>query len=92
MTAPTALDLTKRLIAQPSITPATGPVFDEMEAMLTPLGFEISRFIAGEAPDGPVEKRGAMRAAARVGLVAWATTARPTCLRPPSCPSPRARS
>ena len=29
---------------------------------------------------------------ARVGLVAWATTARPTCLRPPSCPSPRARS
>jgi succinyl-diaminopimelate desuccinylase len=66
MTAPTALDLAKRLIAQPSITPATGSVFNEMEAMLAPLGFEISRFIAGDAPEdaelgGPVENLFAIR-------------------------------
>jgi len=66
MTAPTALDLAKRLIAEPSITPATGSVFDEMEAMLVPLGFEISRFIAGDAPEdaehgGPVENLFAIR-------------------------------
>lgn len=66
MTAPTALDLAQRLIAHPSITPATGGVFDEMEAMLAPLGFEISRFIAGDAPEdaehgGPVENLFAIR-------------------------------
>ncbi|ATW03191.1 succinyl-diaminopimelate desuccinylase [Sphingorhabdus sp. YGSMI21] len=61
MTAPTALELAKRLIAQPSITPATGSVFDEMEAMLKPLGFEVHRFVAGEAPDGPVENLFAIR-------------------------------
>ncbi|ASK89240.1 succinyl-diaminopimelate desuccinylase [Sphingorhabdus sp. SMR4y] len=61
MTAPTALELAKRLIARPSITPATGPVFDEMEAMLAPLGFDITRFIAGGPPDGPVENLFAIR-------------------------------
>ncbi len=40
--------LAERLIAWPSVTPASGPVFDELEAMLTPLGFEIERFVAGE--------------------------------------------
>ncbi len=60
------LEYAKRLIAHPSITPATGSVFDEMEAMLAPLGFEISRFIAGDAPDdaehgGPVENLFAIR-------------------------------
>jgi len=66
MTAPTALDLAKRLIAQPSITPAKGPVFDEMEAMLAPLGFATTRFIAGDRPEdrehgGPVENLLAIR-------------------------------
>jgi succinyl-diaminopimelate desuccinylase len=61
MTAPTALDLAKRLIAQPSVTPATGGVFDALEAMLNPLGFAVTRFIAGEAPDGPVENLFAIR-------------------------------
>jgi len=61
MTAPTALELTQRLIAQPSITPATGGVFDEMEAILAPLDFAVTRFIAGEAPDGPVENLFAIR-------------------------------
>ncbi|QDM40706.1 succinyl-diaminopimelate desuccinylase [Altererythrobacter sp. TH136] len=40
--------LAERLIAWPSVTPASGPVFDELAAMLTPLGFEIERFVAGE--------------------------------------------
>ncbi|MEH6789792.1 succinyl-diaminopimelate desuccinylase [Parasphingorhabdus sp.] len=61
MTVPTALDLAQRLIAQPSVTPASGGVFDVMEAMLEPLGFAVTRFIAGEAPDGPVENLFAIR-------------------------------
>lgn len=53
--------LAKLLIAAPSVTPATGSVFDEMEAMLLPLGFAVHRFTAGEAPDGPVENLFAIR-------------------------------
>lgn len=60
-----ALDLAKRLIAAPSITPATGAVFDEMEAMLKPLGFDIHRFQRGDGEDGsdeaPVENLFAIR-------------------------------
>lgn len=61
-----ALELAKRLIACPSITPATGSVFDAMEAMLEPLGFEVSRFIAGDRPEdeglgGAVENLFAIR-------------------------------
>ena len=37
------LDLAKRLIAAPSVTPATGPVFDAMEAML---GAEVPEAVA----------------------------------------------
>ncbi|WP_108811429.1 succinyl-diaminopimelate desuccinylase [Sphingorhabdus sp. Alg231-15] len=66
MSENSALELAKRLIACASITPATGPVFDEMEAMLEPLGFEISRFIAGDGPEdeglgGAVENLFAIR-------------------------------
>ena len=50
-----AIALAKSLIAAPSITPATGAVFDVLEAALTAQGFDVDRFIAGEAPDGPVE-------------------------------------
>jgi len=53
--------LAERLIACESVTPARGPVFDAFEAMLVPLGFEVHRFIAGEAPDGPVENCLAIR-------------------------------
>lgn len=53
--------LAERLIACPSITPASGAVFDVLEAALLPLGFEVHRFIAGEAPDGPVENLFATR-------------------------------
>ncbi len=59
-------DLAKRLIAAPSVTPATGAVFDELEAMLTPLGFAVHRFIRGDGPEGseeaPVENLFAVRA------------------------------
>jgi succinyl-diaminopimelate desuccinylase len=50
-----AVELAKQLIACPSITPARGPVFDVLEAMLAARGFTVDRFTAGEAPDGPVE-------------------------------------
>ncbi|KPP94352.1 succinyl-diaminopimelate desuccinylase [Erythrobacter sp. HL-111] len=59
------LDLAKRLIAAPSITPATGAVFDELEAMLAPLGFAVHRFTRGEGAEGsdeaPVENLFAIR-------------------------------
>jgi succinyl-diaminopimelate desuccinylase len=55
------VSLAERLIACESVTPARGPVFDEFEAMLAPLGFEVHRFVAGEAPDGPVENCLAIR-------------------------------
>lgn len=60
MTA-TVLDLAQALIACPSVTPAAGLVFDCLEAQLTPLGFAVHRFHAGEAPDGPVENLLAIR-------------------------------
>lgn len=55
------LPLAERLIACSSVTPARGPVFDALEAMLTPLGFEVDRFIMGDAPGGPVENLIALR-------------------------------
>ena len=58
-------DLAKRLIAAPSVTPATGAVFDELAAMLTPLGFAVHRFVRGDGPEGsdeaPVENLFAIR-------------------------------
>ncbi len=61
MTDASVAALAEKLIACPSVTPAQGLVFDELEAMLAPLGFEIDRFVAGEAPDGPVENMFAIR-------------------------------
>ncbi|MCM8729963.1 succinyl-diaminopimelate desuccinylase [Hephaestia sp. GCM10023244] len=58
---PDPIALTKALIAQDSVTPARGAVFDVLEAALAPLGFAIERFAAGEAPDGPVENLLAVR-------------------------------
>jgi succinyl-diaminopimelate desuccinylase len=54
-------ELAEALIACPSITPAMGTVFDCLEQQLAPLGFEVVRFVAGEAPDGPVENLFAIR-------------------------------
>jgi succinyl-diaminopimelate desuccinylase len=55
-----AVALAEALIACESVTPARGPVFDALEAMLAPLGFEVHRFIAGEGSD-PVENCFAIR-------------------------------
>ena len=59
------LDFAKRLIAAPSVTPATGAVFDAMEDMLAPLGFTVTRFTRGEGeagtPEAPVENLFAVR-------------------------------
>src|SRR5947199_2649057 len=59
------VDLAARLIACPSVTPARGEVFDVLEAALAPLGFEVQRFVLGEAPDGPVENLYASRGSGR---------------------------
>ena len=55
------VELARALIACPSVTPATGAVFDVLEAALRPLGFDVHRFVRGEAPDGPVENLVALR-------------------------------
>ena len=56
-----AVDLASRLVACPSVTPATGAVFDVLEEALLPLGFGVHRFVTGEPPDGPVENLFASR-------------------------------
>ncbi|MEO6581016.1 MAG: succinyl-diaminopimelate desuccinylase [Sphingomicrobium sp.] len=53
--------LATALINCPSVTPASGAVFDVLETALTPLGFTVHRFVVGEAPDGPVENLVATR-------------------------------
>lgn len=55
------VDLASRLIAVRSITPAQGEVFDVLEQALVSIGFEVHRFVTGEAPDGPVENLYASR-------------------------------
>lgn len=60
---PDVVELTKALIAAQSVTPARGAVFDVLETALLPLGFTVDRFIAGDAPDGPVENLLATRIA-----------------------------
>ncbi|MEO0442076.1 MAG: succinyl-diaminopimelate desuccinylase, partial [Pseudomonadota bacterium] len=66
MTDNSPVELAKRLIACPSITPATGAVFEALESMLEPLGFEVTRFVAGDRPEqadlgGAVENLFAIR-------------------------------
>jgi succinyl-diaminopimelate desuccinylase len=55
------VQLTADLVACPSITPARGRVFDVLEQALRSIGFAVHRFLAGEAPDGPVENLFATR-------------------------------
>jgi succinyl-diaminopimelate desuccinylase len=62
-----AIALTKQLIACPSVTPASGVVFGMLEVTLEKLGFDVHRFIEGEAPDGPVENLFATRAGTGAG-------------------------
>ncbi len=53
--------IAEALIACPSVTPASGEVFDCLEGLLVPLGFVVHRSTSGEAPDGPVENLFAIR-------------------------------
>src|SRR5690242_17806708 len=55
------VELAAELIRCPSVTPASGQVFDVLEAALKPLGFEVHRWVMGEAPDGPTENMVAFR-------------------------------
>ena len=55
------VELAAELIRCPSITPASGAVFDRLEAALTPLGFTVHRWVMGEPPDGPTENMVAIR-------------------------------
>src|SRR5436190_12081756 len=49
------------LIACPSVTPASGEVFDLLEGALEPLGFDVHRWVMGDPPDGPTENLVAIR-------------------------------
>jgi succinyl-diaminopimelate desuccinylase len=53
--------LATALIRADSVTPARGAVFDVLDAVLTSTGFTVDRFVAGDAPDGPVENLLAVR-------------------------------
>ena len=55
------VELASRLIACPSVTPASGAVFQVLEEALTAQGFAVHRLVQGEAPDGPVENLFATR-------------------------------
>jgi succinyl-diaminopimelate desuccinylase len=55
------VELARELIRCPSVTPASGPVFDILERALEPLGFKVHRWVMGEAPDGPTENMVAIR-------------------------------
>ena len=53
--------LAAELIRCPSVTPASGEVFDVLEQALRPLGFTCHRWVMGEAHDGPTENMVAIR-------------------------------
>jgi succinyl-diaminopimelate desuccinylase len=55
------VEFAQQLIRCPSVTPASGAVFDLLESALTPLGFTVHRWVLGEAPDGPTENMVAIR-------------------------------
>jgi succinyl-diaminopimelate desuccinylase len=55
------LALAASLISVPSVTPASGRVFDVLAVELERLGFTIHRWVMGEEPDGPTENMVAIR-------------------------------
>lgn len=59
------VELAQALIVCNSVTPARGPVFDTLGALLEPLGFTVERFVRGEGVEGsdeePVENLFAIR-------------------------------
>jgi succinyl-diaminopimelate desuccinylase len=56
-----AVELARELIQCPSVTPASGEVFDVLARHLEALGFTIHRWVMGEPPDGPTENMVAIR-------------------------------
>lgn len=62
MTAPVdPVALARDLIKCPSVTPASGEVFDVLASELERLGFTVHRWVMGEPPDGPTENMVAIR-------------------------------
>jgi len=55
------VELARELIRCPSVTPASGEVFDVLERPLKALGFTVHRWVMGEPPDGPTENMVATR-------------------------------
>lgn len=55
------LDLTSRLIACPSVTPADAGALAVIGEALETIGFTVHRFSAGGPPDGPIENLFAVR-------------------------------
>ena len=55
------VDFAAKLISVPSLTPASGAVFDLLDEALSALGFTVHRFVLGDAPDGPTENLIALR-------------------------------
>lgn len=55
------VDLTRRLIACPSVTPADAGAQDVLAGVLESIGFTVHRFVDGAAPDGPVHNLYATR-------------------------------
>ncbi len=55
------IQLARELINCPSVTPASGAVFDVLEHALAPIGFAVHRWVMGEPPDGPTENMVAIR-------------------------------
>ncbi len=55
------VELARELIRCPSVTPASGKVFDILARQLEQLGFTVHRWVMGEPPDGPTENMVAMR-------------------------------
>jgi succinyl-diaminopimelate desuccinylase len=55
------VELARELIRCPSVTPASGEVFDILASQLERLGFTIHRWTMGEPPDGPTENMVAIR-------------------------------
>src|SRR5205085_12635785 len=53
--------LARQLINCPSVTPASGEVFDVLGGALQELGFGINRWVMGDPPDGPTENMVAIR-------------------------------
>jgi len=53
--------LARELIKCPSVTPASGEVFDLLGGALERLGFTVHRWVMGEPPDGPTENLVAIR-------------------------------